>query len=44
MCDDSKFAAIDGRMERFEGRLTLIQWQLGVLIAGVAALVIKTFA
>jgi hypothetical protein len=35
---------MDGRMERFERRLTLIQWQLGVLIAGVVALVIKAFA
>lgn len=41
---DARFAAIDVKIEKFDGRLTLVLWQLAVLIAGVAALVIKAFA
>ncbi len=37
-------AGIDVRMERIEGRINLLFAQLGILIAGVAALVIKAFA
>jgi hypothetical protein len=31
-------------MERIDGRLTLIQWMLALLIGGVASLVVKAFA
>ncbi len=41
---DSRFAAIDVKIEKLDGRLTLMLWQLAVPIAGVAALVIKAFA
>jgi hypothetical protein len=41
---EDRFAKVDVRMERFEGKLTLAQWQLAVLIAGVAAFVIRAFA
>jgi hypothetical protein len=30
-------------IERIEGKLTLIQWMLALLIGGVASLVIKAF-
>jgi hypothetical protein len=30
-------------MERMDGRLTLIQWMLALLIGGVASLVVKAF-
>ena len=35
---------LDLRIEGLNGRVTLLQWQLAVLIGGVAALVIKAFA
>ena len=41
---ESRFAGIDLKMERLDGRLTLVMWQLAVLIGGVATLVIKAFA
>jgi hypothetical protein len=31
-------------IERVDGRLTLIQWMLAVLIGGVGTLLIKAFA
>ena len=40
---ETRFGSIDLKMEKLEGRLTLVQWQLGLLIGGVAALVIKAF-
>lgn len=30
-------------MERLDGRLTLIQWMLAVLIGGVGTLLVKAF-
>ena len=30
-------------MERMDGRLTLIQWMLALLVGGVASLVVKAF-
>ena len=41
---ESRFASIEPKIERVDGRLTLIQWMLALLIGGVASLVIKTFA
>ena len=39
----ARFASIDLKMERMDGRLTLIQWMLALLIGGVASLIIKAF-
>jgi hypothetical protein len=36
--------AIDRKIEKLDRRITLMTWQLAVLIGGVAALVIKAFA
>jgi hypothetical protein len=41
---ETRFAAIDVKLERLDGRVTLVLWQLAILIAGVATLVIKAFA
>lgn len=41
---ETRFASIDLKMEKLDGRLTLVMWQLAVLIGGVATLVIKAFA
>ncbi len=32
------------KINNLDGRLTLVMWQLAVLIGGLAALVIKAFA
>ena len=40
---ESRFAGLELKMERMDGRLTLIQWMLALLIGGVASLVIKAF-
>jgi hypothetical protein len=41
---EMRFANIDLKIEKIDGRLTLVMWQLAVLIGGVATLVIKAFA
>jgi len=41
--DVPRFAGPDLKMERLDGRLTSVVWQLAVLIAGVAAMVVKAF-
>ena len=41
---DARFAKLDLKIEKLDGRLTLVMWQLAVLIGGVAALIIKAFA
>ena len=41
---EARFASIDLKIERIDGRLTLVMWQLAVLIGGVATLIIKAFA
>jgi hypothetical protein len=41
---EARFASIDVKIEKLDGRLTLVMWQLAGLIGGVAALVIKAFA
>jgi len=40
---ESRFASIELKLERMDGRMTLIQWMLALLIGGVASLVIKAF-
>lgn len=34
---------LDTRFERLSGEMTLIKWMLGILLAGVTSLVLKTF-
>ncbi len=41
---EARFAKIDLKIEKIDGRLTLVMWQLAILIGGVATLVIKAFA
>jgi hypothetical protein len=41
---ETRFASLEVKMERIDGRITLIQWMLALLIGGVASLVIKAFA
>ena len=41
---EARFASFDLKIERMDGRLTLIQWMLALLIGGVASLVLKAFA
>lgn len=40
---ETRFASLDVKIERIDGRLTLIQWMLALLIGGVASLVAKAF-
>jgi hypothetical protein len=39
----ARSSGFDLKLEHIDGRLTLVFWQLGILIAGVLALVIKAF-
>jgi hypothetical protein len=41
---EARFSGIDVKIEKIDGRLTLVMWQLAVLIGGVATLIIKAFA
>ncbi len=41
---EARFASLDVKVENIDGRLTLIQWMLALLLGGVATLVVKTFA
>jgi len=34
---------LDGRFERLMGEITLLKWMLGILIAGVVSLILKSF-
>lgn len=36
-------ASIAVKIEKIDGRITLVQWMLAILIGGVASLVIKAF-
>jgi hypothetical protein len=40
---ETRFANVDLKIEKLDGRMTLVMWQLAVLIGGVATLVIKAF-
>ncbi|AAF85092.1 hypothetical protein XFUD_09965 [Xylella fastidiosa] len=37
------FAQVDTRFAEIKGEMLLLKWMLGVLVAGVAALIIKAF-
>ncbi len=41
---ESRFGSLEMKIERLDGRMTLMQWMLALLIGGVASLVIKAFA
>jgi hypothetical protein len=41
---ESRFSSLELKIERLDGRMTLMQWMLALLIGGVASLVIKAFA
>jgi hypothetical protein len=41
---ETRFASLELKIERMDGRLTLIQWMLALLIGGVASLVLTAFA
>lgn len=41
---EARFAGIELKIERVDGRLTLIQWMLAALLGGVASLIVKAFA
>ena len=41
---DSRFAGIERKIEKLDGRVTLVQWQLAILIAGVLSIIIKFYA
>ena len=40
---DKRFAAVDTRFAEFNGKFTLLQWMLGVIVAGVVTLIAKAF-
>lgn len=40
---ETRFASIDLKIEKIDGRLTLVMCQLAILIGGVTALVVKAF-
>ena len=40
---DTRFGHIDTRFEKVYGEMLLLKWMLGLLIAGVASLVLKAF-
>ncbi|TNW05286.1 DUF1640 domain-containing protein, partial [Xylella fastidiosa] len=37
------FAQVNTRFAEIKGEMLLLKWMLGVLVAGVAALIIKAF-
>ena len=41
---EARFASLEPKMERIDGRITLVQWMLALLLGGVASLVVKAFA
>ena len=40
---DTRFGHMDTRFEKVHGEMLLLKWMLGLLIAGVASLVLKAF-
>lgn len=40
---EQRFASVDQRLAIVEGKIILQGWMLGVIVAGVAALILKTF-
>ena len=41
---EARFASLELKLERIDGRITLMQWMLALLIGGVASLIVKAFA
>jgi len=42
--NETRFASIELKIEKLDGRMTLVIWQLNVLIGAFVALIIKAFA
>lgn len=40
---EKRFAEMNERFAKADGRTILLQWMLGLVIAGIASLVLKTF-
>ena len=40
---ESRFASLELKLERMDGRITLMQWMLALLVGGVGSLVVKAF-
>ncbi|MEI8394336.1 MAG: hypothetical protein WCF85_06335 [Rhodospirillaceae bacterium] len=40
---DNRFSGVDVKLAEIKGDMNLLKWMMGILIAGVASLVIKTF-
>lgn len=40
---ENRFASIDVKLTKIDGDINLLKWMLGLLLAGVASLVIKAF-
>jgi 3'-phosphoadenosine 5'-phosphosulfate sulfotransferase len=41
---ESRFGGVELKIETLRGDVRLMQWMLGLLLAGVASLVVKAFA
>jgi hypothetical protein len=40
---DQRFASIELKLERLDGRVSLMQWTLALLVGGVISLMVKAF-
>lgn len=40
---ETRFANLDVKLERISGELRVMKWQLGALMAGVGAILLKLF-
>ena len=40
---ENRFASLDVKLTELKGDMNLLKWMMGILIAGVASLVIKAF-
>ena len=40
---ENRFASIDVKLTKIDGDINLLKWMMGIIIAGVASLVLKAF-
>jgi hypothetical protein len=40
---EARFAGLELKLEQINGRISLVQWMLAVVIGGVASLILKAF-
>lgn len=40
---ESRFSSFDLKLTKLEGDMTLVKWMLGMVLAGVISLVVKSF-